>query len=76
MEEQKKIDPTRFTIYDLLNNKELWKEIHRRGYTCSWNRVGWRMRQILLDDDLKHKKPIPYLECPSSGNPTLPEVLK
>lgn len=64
------------TRYDMMSSKELRKEVIKRGYTCSWNKVKRIYRHILIEDDLKHKNPIPYIECPNNVSQTLPEVLK
>ena len=55
------------TKYDFMTLKELWKEIHKRGYTFSHNRTKVRMRQFLIQDDIQKEKPIPYVECPNTN---------
>lgn len=51
-----------WTKYDFMTSKELRAEILKRGYTCSWSKNKPNYRRILLADDIKNKKPIPYVE--------------
>lgn len=59
--------------YDMMSATELRKEVLKRGYKCSYNKVKYHYRQILRLDDIQKEKSRLHIEWLST-NPTLPKV--
>lgn len=59
--------------YDMMSAPQLRREVLKRGYKCSYNKVKYHYRQILRLDDIQKEKLQPRIEWLST-NPILPKV--